>query len=1117
MSVTTRLLGNRYRLQERLGAGGMGVVYRANDRLTGENVAVKRLLVSLLHLTAAPDLRLGLAREFQVLAGLRHPQLVAVRDYGFDEAGQPYFTMELLPRAVPFVQASPFQSVPEKLQLILQLLMALVYLHRRHLVHRDLKPGNVLIAGNTVKVLDFGLSITMGEAGQNAGTLAYMAPEILQGEPATAATDLYAVGVLAFELLAGWHPFATSEATLRTAILHQPPDFAFVDLEPAVIAVIERLLAKDPAARYPDAEAALAALALAGRQPLPAETQAVRESFLATAPLIGRDAAVDTLLQRLHTAQQGHGGCWLIGGESGIGKSRLLQEIRIRALVAGFLVLGGQVNPEHSGPYQLWRESVRHLLLLANPSDLEAAIVQPLVPDIADLLQRPVAPAPSVDAPTAQTRFELTIATLLRRGAQQQPLVLLLEDLHWADDNSLEVLRWLSRLATELPLLILATYRADERAQLASLLPGVHVLTLERLAPAQIATLSEAMLGVSGRRPELITFLQQETEGNTFFMVEVIRLLAEEAGRLDQLGQMILPLQVFGGGIQQVVHRRLQRLPADHFPLLQLAAVAGRQLDLALLQWLAPHTDLEQWLTDGVNAAVFARNDGGLYWQFSHDKIRTALLMGVEEAHRRAYHQQIGEALEHLYIHTLEQHYTALAHHFGLAQISNKERHYVRLAAETAQAAYANTAALAAYARLLSITPDAHEQLFALQQSGMILRLVGRWAEAETQLRTALTLAVTLADQPAQATLLRAIGSLLSSRSDQQGALMWLEQARQLWVALAEPGELSTTLNEIGLAYHQLGEYAQATAVLKQSYQLAEMENDAERMATAQHTLGRVAQDQGDYGAVQTHFSEALALFRAAGNKPKLAAALNNLGNLARMQGRYPAAAALYAECLTIRQAIGDKHGLASTLNNLGILAQNREDYAQATRLYAESMQLRQELGDRQGTATALANLGAVAYIRAEYGEAERLFCESLALYRMVGHKLGIALTLYNIGEVALIQANYDTARHHYQESLHLLRTIGDKQHIAFALAGLAAVAFYADADGERAIRLAGAAQQLLTANALVMDPTTQTAYDHLLQAARNRFGDDHFAQAWQSGYQLTLEAALAYALENVA
>ncbi len=275
-----RLLGNRYRLLDLVGAGGLGSVYCAVDGLTGETVALKRVAPSALQPITTPELRLALAHEFQALAGLRHPNLIAVRDYGFDQTQQPYFTMELLSASSSIVDAGQWLATNEKLDLLLQLLAALIYIHRRNIVHRDLKPGNVLVSGRTVKVLDFGLATITGQTLPSSGTLAYMAPEIIGGEPASPASDLYAVGIIGYELFAGWHPFAHAGQDLTQAILSEAPDFTFVDLDPPLQGVLARLLAKRPADRYPDAAAAIAALCAATDQPLPLETVATRESFL---------------------------------------------------------------------------------------------------------------------------------------------------------------------------------------------------------------------------------------------------------------------------------------------------------------------------------------------------------------------------------------------------------------------------------------------------------------------------------------------------------------------------------------------------------------------------------------------------------------------------------------------------------------------------------------------------------------------------------------------------------------------------------------------------------------------------------------------------------------------
>ena len=245
LTKETPTINYRYHLQDVLGRGGMGVVYRASDHLTGDIVALK-------HVTAEPvdlmfgsrgsdpsNLHLALAQEFKTLASLRHPNIVSVLDYGFDEKRLPYFTMEYIPDAQPFVDAAAGKSIPEKLDLVEQILQALVYLHRRNILHRDLKPANVLVTGaGKVKVLDFGLSLVSKQSRLDltqttAGTFAYMAPELLQGWRGHRGSDLYAVGVMAYELLVGGFPYDRNNlGLLVTEILNKPVEVS--GLEPGM-------------------------------------------------------------------------------------------------------------------------------------------------------------------------------------------------------------------------------------------------------------------------------------------------------------------------------------------------------------------------------------------------------------------------------------------------------------------------------------------------------------------------------------------------------------------------------------------------------------------------------------------------------------------------------------------------------------------------------------------------------------------------------------------------------------------------------------------------------------------------------------------------------------------
>lgn len=694
---TPVFIGGRYRLLERLGVGGMGAVYRAYDRLTAQHVALKRVLApteslqfasrSSLNTETSP--RLALAQEFRALASLRHPNIIAVRDYGFDSERQPYFTMDVLDHAQHLLAAAAFVPLRERINLLVQMLQALIYLHQRGIVHRDLKPSNVLVSDGQVRVLDFGLSISTKQAEQRsgtAGTLAYMAPEILsdKGLP-SAAADLYAVGVMLYEIFAGEHPFdATNTFAMIFNVLNTEPDLTAIN-QPVLAELIGRLLHKNPDERLADARATLEMLCFATDHPTPAETIAIRESFLQSTQLVGREAELAQLNHALDAALNGQGSAWAISGESGIGKSRLLEELRTLALVKGALTLRGQTVSEGGSPYQAWREPLRRLVL-ATPdlADREASILKPLISDLEMLIERSVPDPQQVDPQSARTRLLTTISDILKR--QGQPIAFIIEDFHWAGNESAELLAWLTNLALQesgVPLLIVVSYRTDAPAPL--LLPDMREIRLARLPREAIADLGEQMLGISGRSDELVDFLHHETEGNAFFVVEVVRALAEEAGQLSRVGDQVrgigLPQHITAGGVQRVVQARLARVPNRARALLQIATLLGRQPDLVVLEAANPEADLEDWLDTCTRVNVIEFFDG--QWRFTHEKLREAMLEALSEGERRSLHRRIAVAYEQVYPES-SQHAAILAYHWRAAGDFGKELRYTTQAATQA-------------------------------------------------------------------------------------------------------------------------------------------------------------------------------------------------------------------------------------------------------------------------------------------------------------------------------------------------------------------------------------------------------------------------------------------------
>ncbi len=1105
-----QVIGHRYDLQTVLGEGGMGAVYRAVDRLTGQTIALKRVTAPTENLDFASHafgndsmgLRLALAQEFRTLASLRHPHIINVLDYGFDDNGQPYFTMDLINGANPLTEAAMDKSFERKIELLFQTLQALAYLHRRGIIHRDLKPANVLVSDDLVKVLDFGLSMVHGESatqeGEMAGTLAYIAPETLRGERAQAAADLYAIGVMAYEYLVGHHPFDTQNVgELVQNILFTMPDLSpledivpfpelpldapppadlppptdLTDFSTSVMTfdrIMEKLLAKYPYERYQDANQVIYDLAQVLGQPVPKESAAVRESFLQAAHFVGREKEMATLEAALKSAMNGKGGAWLIGGESGVGKSRLLDEMRILALVQGVTVLRGQANPNGGLPYQLWREPLRRLLLHTDLNDLDAGVLKTIIPDIEQLQQRTIPDAAELSTTAFQQRLLSTIASVFQR--QTKPIVLILEDLQWIAE-SIDVLRLLVGMVSELPILLIATYRPEDRPTLPGELPDMTLMRLERLSPEHIADLSESMLGKTGALPQVVDLLQRETEGNVYFLIEVVRVLAEEAGRLENVGQLTLPQRVFAGGIETVIERRLARVPDDSMALLRLAAIAGREIDLKVMSEVKGNMSLDDWVTTCANCTVIEVLDGK--WQFIHDKLRQVILQNINSNVSRELHRVVAQSIESVYPDSEEQ-AAILAQHYRAANDVAKELHYARRAGEYALHISTLSDAKTFFERALELLPSAQMP--------------------DEQRRRS------------RADLLLQLGETLEFTGDYERAREQLEEGLTLCQELKDSSGAAQALSLLGNIFWRQGNYANATQRCEESLKLSEQIGAELTTSRALNRLGMVCFEQGDYERARTHFERSLAIADKLNDVEGRAGASNNLGLVAYSQGDYARAAEHFESSLSICRASGQRRRVASSLLNLGGVAGERGDLETAQHYFAESLKISRTIGERRAVGLALDNLGFLAVLRSQFENAADYFGESLAIARAIGNRQGAAKTLINLGHVAKGQQDMTNAMDYYYQALEAARDIDAVPIIMESLVSLAEVL----PDAERAATLLG----LITHHPATFQGLRQTAAP-IIEKLKTVLPPEQVEAALERGKSLDLKETVEAELKN--
>jgi len=945
---TPIIYGNRYTVLNILGQGGMGVVYRAYDRLENQIVALKRLIYSpdvLEQLDqVGVDMRISLAREFQVLATLRHPHIISVLDYGFDENNQPFFTMELLEGVLTIVDYGRQQDADAREMLVLQMLQAISYLHRRGVLHRDIKPDNVLVSvDGALKLADFGLASARKQVtdGISLGSIPYMAPELLDGQSATEQSDLYAVGLVAYEMLAGRYPFRLTGMMddLIEDISTIEPSVDELEATPALRQVLARLLAKRASERFPTAESALQAYSQSAALRDTQETALVRESFLQAADFVGRERELATLTNALDSLSvSAQGSAWLIGGESGVGKTRLLNELRIQALVRGIVVVQAQATTESRAPFRFWRDALRALLLIQPIDDFEGGVLKTIIPDLETLLERDIPDAPPLDGQAAQDRLVNVIESIFAR--LMTPVLFILEDLQWLQDG-LSIIQRLSRSMDDRPLVLVGSYRDDEKPDLPLALPDLRRLHLSRLQAYEISLLIASMLGESNaHRPELVQYLMNQTEGNVFFLVETVRALAEEAGQLSAVGQVDLPAGLLAQGVKNVVARRLERIAPQDRELLNLAALAGRALDLEVLQACAPHIDLTQWLDRC--ASVFEAQGTG--WRFAHDKLREGALLRLDSERLPALHRQLAQAIET--VHGADpDYYAAQANHWGGAQDADKEREYSLLAGEQAlrQGAYAEALSRLQRAETLARQADDLPPLWRARLARFLADAcigVGLWQENIAYLQQA-----------------------LAALGDPSGATLNAE-ARNLMSEI----QLELGYNYIELTTDSLGgiEYIRQAAALQERYGDSLSQADCYAMLAVILMTGQQQAEASSYAERAAELLEGLTV--EAQRLSTLARATSNLAYYWTFAARWTESVRDGERAALLYQQIGDLIRWRATLMNLAASYEWRGDLQRGLTLRLQEYDIAQRGNNITGQIRALAGIG---QMQAQLGQLE--------------------------------------------------------------------------------------------------------------------------------------------------
>lgn len=1073
-------INQRYKIGKELGRGGMGTVYHAHDSTLKRDVALK--LMSNTNL--GTEGRSRLLREARTVAQLDHPNIVTVYDAGQHE-GEPYIVMQLVEGGTLHEQKP--ESLDEILLIIQQVCTALEYAHQHGVIHRDLKPENVALSEDgSVKLTDFGLARSvasrMTSEGNIVGTVFYMAPEQAMGQELDARADLYALGVMLYELTTGQLPFVDDNPI---AVITQhinapvvPPRAKREDLPGYVDNLILKLLEKDPRDRPESAAAVLEIL----ESPEEAEDSLRQQRELTVLDrivrgrIVGRKEEYEEARALWHEVTNGIGQTLLISGEPGIGKTRLMREVVTQTEVSGGRALVGEASAESNTPYGAFAHMVRKALDQNSKNGVE--LPDFVLDDVLDLAPdlRPyypdIEPNPKLDPESEQTRLLENMVAFCNAFSEASPLLLVLDDAHWADSSSIAMFQHLARRTKRQPVMLLATYREVELREARPFNEMLLELNRQRIGTRiKLARLDKeetrAMLAAIFNDEITTDFLEgiyRETDGNPFFIEEVCKALVE-SGQVfhtddgwDRLNMEELEIPQ---GIQVAVESRLSKLPEDTQEALRMAAVLGREFDYEVL---IEASDLsEDAIIDAIELADRAQmvqegREDTLY-EFVHALVPQSIQESTHRLRLRKLHKRAASAYEV----AQPENYESLAYHHGEGGNDSQALHFYTLAGDRALANFSNQDAENHFTAALNLTEDDIETASLLAQLGESQARLSRSAEAVQTWQRGIELFLEQGNKDQAAELYARSGRATWQAGETQAGL---EKCREGLAAVESapsgPG-LAHLLSEIARACYFNGvkdeveifanqaldmaeqfdlpavradslitlgtlkdpERDEAIPMLEEAIQIAESANLLTEAMRAHNNLGVHHGDLGNNEAAIASYQRAAELARQKADlNMELFFLANELWNRLPL-GQIRQVESSYFELSNILKDLPDPGSGGRTLSGMEqTLAFAKGDFHQALELSERNIQIQRESNDLFSLSWSLGSKSNLLQLAGELEQAGRLVEEAIE----IAHKFDRGVQPYCWASV--IASKRGDAQHASESLENARKIVGDNQPV---------------------------------------------------------------------------------------
>ncbi|RLC47980.1 MAG: hypothetical protein DRI23_10825, partial [Candidatus Cloacimonadota bacterium] len=871
-------------------------------------------------------------------------------------------------------------SLDQILKTMIQVCNGLIALHSRNIIHRDLKPENILIDSNGyVKITDFDFiktGFSEKQLGRFFGTPEYASPEhFIASYELDTRSDLYSLGVILYELLTGELPF-TGKTAKESGDQHRIKPLVLPSkLNPAVPAGVERiiigLLEKDPKDRYQHVHAVARDLwkELKGKKGLKLKSDV---SYLLKPKFVNRTTPLRTLNKLSDKLKSNHGNIVLILGESGIGKSKLVQQFYYQLQlhdIAFHKSICKTVESSFKPLNTIFEE------IISNKSETEKLecfgqfgwdLVKAGILAEQSWMKKIRKPI-NLSGQNAEIRLFGAITDLLKKAASK-PIVICIDDLHWADDQILKWLQYASRNLQDFPILIIGLHRTEMLFE-DSILFQIENLTqikIKNLKEIDVSEMIKSMLGKKRRNRAMIDFtsnIVSHTKGNPLFIREMLYHLNEQKIITIENSKWKFPpklvVEKLPDTIQEIIQSRLEELSFESLQTLQIASIIGKKFDFEMLLHLTQkkENELLEDLIDCREVSLLEESGNDLV--FIHDKIREVLEDKLKKSNLEKWkvlHQKAGEFLEEKYSQNIDEALDELANHFYKAEDEEKSIKYLELAGDKARKNYQNEKALLYYERFIKILNkklefNCNNEDRELQKKlcdafylkAEIFYQTGRVNEAIPNYLEALKIAEKMIFKKDLSQISHCLGWCYLVKENREKALIYLKKGLKIAKELDLNEKIAVAYGSIGTTYSKKKDWKNYLKYQNKCIDLSKKINF--KLGTAACiNIGVCYLENGDYDKAIDNFQEGVEISNEINYKWQVAAALYNIGLAYRHKGEFAEALDYTRKSLRIGKEIGDNRHISLCLKNLGDIKFDQKEFKLCLDYYDQAIKLRRQL-----------------------------------------------------------------------------------------------------------------------------------------------------------------------------